>query len=52
MAKFRSGKSRQKFASIHSSVYNQHNQEHHLYGRKYFELNRSTALAERHQLAA
>ena len=34
MAKFRSAKSLQKFASIHSSVQNHFNQERHLYSRK------------------
>jgi len=52
MAKFRSVKSLQKFASIHSSVHNHFNQERHLYNRENFKLNRSTALAEWRQLAA
>ena len=52
MAKFRSAKSLQKFASIHSSVHNHFNQERHLYGRKNFKLNRSTALAEWRLLVA
>jgi putative transposase len=51
MAKFRSVKSLQKFASIHSSVHNHFNQERHLYSRENFKLNRSTALAEWRQLA-
>lgn len=51
MAKFRSAKSLQKFASIHSSVQNHFNQERHLYNREIFKLNRSTALAEWRQLA-
>ncbi|MHA1164922.1 MAG: IS6 family transposase [Alphaproteobacteria bacterium] len=51
MAKFRSAKSLQKFASIHSSVHNHFNQERHLYTRRNFKLNRSTALAEWRQLA-
>ena len=51
MAKFRSAKSLQKFASIHSSVHNHFNQERHLYSRENFKLNRSTALAERRLLA-
>jgi len=46
MAKFRSAKSLQKFASIHSSVQNHFNQERHLYSRENFKINRSTALAE------
>ena len=52
MAKFRSAKSLQKFASIHSSVHNHFNQQRHLYSRGNFKLNRSTALAEWRQLAA
>jgi putative transposase len=46
MAKFRSAKSLQKFASIHASVHNLFNQERHLYNRENFKLNRSAALAE------
>ena len=52
MAKFRSAKSLQKFASIHSSVRNHFNQERHLFSRENFKLNRSAALAEWRQLAA
>ena len=52
MAKFRSAKSLQKFASIHSSVHNHFNQERHLYSRKNFKINRSAAIAEWRQLAA
>jgi len=52
MAKFRSAKSLQKYASIHSSVQNHFNQERHLYSRQKFKLNRSAALAEWRQLAA
>jgi putative transposase len=52
MAKFRSAKSLQKFASIHSSVHNHFNQERHLYSRENFKLNRAIALAEWRQLAA
>ncbi len=52
MSKFRSAKSLQKFASIHSSVRNHFNLERHLYSRENFKLNRSTALAEWRQLAA
>ncbi len=52
MAKFRSAKSLQKFASIHSSVHNHFNQERHLYSRQNFKLNRSAALAEWRQLVA
>ena len=52
MAKFRSAKSLQKFASIHASVHNHFNQERHLYNRENFKLNRSVALVEWRQLAA
>ncbi len=51
MAKFWSAKSLQKFASIHSSIHNQFNQERHLYNRENFKLNRSVALAEWRQLS-
>ncbi len=50
MSKFRSAKSLQKFASIHSSVHNHFNPERHLYRRENFKLNRATALAEWRQL--
>ena len=46
MAKFRSVKSLQKFASIHSSVHNHFNLERHLYNCQNFKLNRTSALAE------
>ena len=52
MAKFRSAKSLQKFASIHSSIHNHFNQERHLYSRHDFKLNRSVALDEWRRLAA
>ena len=52
MAKFRSAKSLQKFASIHASVHNHFNQERHLYSRENFKLNRFAALAEWRHLAA
>ncbi len=52
MAKFRSAKSLQKFASIHASVHNHFNLERHLYSRQNFKLNRSAALAEWRQRAA
>ena len=52
MAKFRSAKSLQKFASIHSSVHNHFNQDRHLNRRDIFKQNRSAALAEWRQLAA
>ena len=50
MAKFRSARSLQIFASIHSSVHNHFNQERHLYNRQVFKINRSTALAEWREL--
>ena len=56
MAKFRSAKSLQEFASVHasidSSIHNHFNRERHLYSRKNFKLNRSTALAEWRELSA
>ena len=52
MAKFRSAKSLQKFASIHASVHNLFNQDRHLYNRENVKLNRSAAVAEWRQLAA
>jgi len=52
MANFRSAKSLQKFASVHSSFHNHFNQERHLYSRENFKLNRAIALAEWRQLAA
>ncbi len=52
MAKFRSAKSLQKFASIHASVHNHFNQERHLRSRQNFKLYRSAALAEWRQIAA
>ncbi len=51
MARFRSFKSLQKFASIHASVHNHFNQERHLVLRQIFKLNRVTALAEWQQIA-
>jgi len=52
MAKFRSAKSLQKFTALHASIHNHFNQERHLYSRKNFKLNRSTALAKWQQIAA
>jgi putative transposase len=34
----------QKFAAVHSSVYNHFNQERHFYSRDNFKLNRTAAL--------
>jgi putative transposase len=50
MAKFRSAKSLQKFASIHASIHNHFNDQRHLYDRQSFKLNRAAALAEWRQL--
>ena len=52
MAKFRSAKSLQKFASIHATIHNHFNQERHLYSRQNFKHNRTAALAEWRQIAA
>ena len=52
MARFRTSKSLQKFASIHASVHNHFNQERHLVTRKIFKLNSTAALAEWRRLAA
>ncbi len=52
MMNFRSAKSLQKFAAVHASIDHHFNQQHHLYSRKNFKLNRSVALAEWRQLAA
>ncbi len=52
MARFRSAATLQKFAAVHASVHNHFNQEHHLYSRKNFKLNRSAALAEWRELSA
>ena len=52
MAKFRSVKTLQKFASIHASVHNHFNQQRHLCSRQNFKINRSVALAEWRQIAA
>ena len=52
MAKFRSAKSLQKFASIHASVHNNFNQQRSLYRRNIFKHPRSADLAEWRQIAA
>ena len=52
MAKFRSSRTLQKFASIHASIDNHFNQERHLYNRHEFKLNRAAALSEWRKLAA
>jgi putative transposase len=46
MAKFRSAKSLQKFASIHSAIHNHFNKERHLNRRDIFKQNRFAALVE------
>lgn len=50
MLRFRRMRSLQKFAAVHSSVHNYFNQEHHLYSRTNFKLNRTAALTEWRQL--
>ena len=52
MLRFRRMQSLQKFATVHSSVYNHFNQERHLCSRDNFKLNRAAALAEWRQLGA
>jgi putative transposase len=52
MAQFRTSRSLQLFAAVHSSVYNHFNQERHLYRRTHFKENRSAALAEWRLLAS
>ena len=49
---FRRMRSLQKFAAIHSSVYNHFNRERSLSSRDVFKLNRTVALAEWRQLGA
>ena len=46
MLRFRQMKSLQKFASVHASLHNHFNQEHHLVDRQTFKERRSAALAE------
>ncbi len=50
MASFRSAKSLQKFAAIHSSLHNHFNQERHLTNRSTFKANRDVVLYEWRQL--
>ncbi len=52
MVKFRRMRSLQKFASIHSSVFNHFNKERHLNSRDTFRVQRAAALAEWQQLCA
>ncbi len=49
---FRRMRSLQKFAAIHSSLYNLFNLERHLYSRENFKLNRAAALAQWRRLGA
>ena len=44
MLRFRQMRCLQKFAAVHSSVYNHFNQERHFYSRDNFKLNRTAAL--------
>ena len=46
MLRFRRTATLQKFVSVHASIQNHCNQEHHLYSRTHFKLNRAAALAE------
>ena len=52
MLRFRRMRSLQKFAAVHSSVYNHFNQELSFSTRPNFKLNRATALAEWRGLGA
>jgi putative transposase len=52
MLRFRRMRSLQKFAAVHSSVYNHFNKERSLSSRDIFKLNRTAALAEWRQLGA
>ena len=52
MLRFRRMQSLQKFATVHSSVYNHFNQERHLRSRDNFKLNRAAALAQWRRLVA
>ena len=52
MLGFRSIRSLQKFASVHSSVHNHFNLECHLYSRANFKFNGTAALSEWRQLCS
>ena len=52
MLRFRRMRSLQKFAAVHSSVYNHFNLRRSLCSRDNFKLNRAAALAQWHQLGA
>ncbi len=45
MARLRDNNTLQYFASVHASIHNHFNLEHHLNRRNIFKLNRLTALA-------
>jgi putative transposase len=51
MLRFKSAKTLQKFASVHSSIHNHFNLERHLTDRQTFKLNRTAALEEWRQFA-
>jgi putative transposase len=52
MQRFRSMRSLQKFAAVHSSIYNHLNQERALYNRDNFKANRAAAVSEWRQLCS
>jgi putative transposase len=52
MAKLRDVKTLRKFASVHASLHNHFNRDHHLDRRDIFAQNHTAALAEWRQLAA
>ncbi len=52
MLKFRDIKTLQRFASVHTSIFNHFDFDRHLIPREIFKQNRSAALAEWRQLAA
>ncbi len=52
MQRFRSMRSLQKFAAVHTSVINHFNQERALCSRDNFKMNRAVALAEWRQLCS
>ena len=52
MARFRDIKTLQKFAAVHSSIYNHFDHKRHLNRRDIFEQRRAAALAEWRELAA
>ena len=52
MARFRDIKTLQKFASVHASIHNHFNHQHHFNRRDIFKQGRTAALPEWRQLAA